>query len=63
MSRGHEQNLLHNWSNCRCRDRAKTRRSILGVSFADQFVLSKESSLQTHITATGNVSLRVRVKS
>ena len=56
MSRRYEQkHLLHNWSNCRHRNRAQTPRSILRVSFAGQFVLPKESSL---LTLTGTAAFR-----
>ena len=68
MSRRHEQkHLLHNWSDCRYRDRPQTPRAVLRVSVASgsQRLIStgEQSGLQMRIVATESGSLCVRMKS
>jgi hypothetical protein len=68
MSRRHEQkHLLHNWSDCRYRDRPQTPRAVLrvGVASGSQRLIptGERCGLQTRIATTENVSLCTRRKS
>jgi len=68
MNRQHEQkHLLHNWSDCRYRDRPQTPRAFLrvGVASGSQRLIpmGAQSGVQRHIATTESVSLCARMKS